>query len=458
MKKLFLILLVLAFCVKGYCADTKVSALTDITSPALGDDMYIVDDPDGTPISRKINIGNLLAVANDLDASGDVADDSHDHIYSNIDSFTEANLYSILSDVTQFYEAGDKVGDADTLDTHDTAYFQIDLTDEASLYTALSDVTQFYEAGDDISADESDPNVDTEAEIEAITGALFGTSKAVTGGHIWVADGVDFESVAMSGDVTIAAGGATTVGDDSHAHVYSNIDSFTEANLYTILSDVSQFWESGDSVTGAIGTDEAYAVGWNADTGVAEKDDIYDYLVSFDADADSSFTDETWYTNILDGTAVFSDLNGNDIIDSDNYAADSIDDEHINWADIPVTATATLVDPDTTQATIDAVTIFPIEAERFPNGITITDCGIKTDASSSYTVVFEEWTAPDTHANDLESVATSTSLEAEDDGTIGNGSGGSAGDCNAGSIIKIDLPATDIDELSVWIVFTVNQS
>ena len=65
---------------------------------------------------------------------------------------------------------------------------------------------------------EADPLVDTEAEIEAITGALFGASKAVTSGYVWVADGVDFESVPMSGDVTIAAGGATVVSSDSHGH------------------------------------------------------------------------------------------------------------------------------------------------------------------------------------------------------------------------------------------------
>jgi len=37
-----------------------------------------------------------------------------------------------------------------------------------------------------------------------------------------------------------------TIVDDSHNHVYSNIDAFTEANLYTLLSDVSQFYEPGD--------------------------------------------------------------------------------------------------------------------------------------------------------------------------------------------------------------------
>ncbi len=38
-----------------------------------------------------------------------------------------------------------------------------------------------------------------------------------------------------------------SVDDDSHNHVYSNIDAFSEANLYTILSDVSDFVQPGDA-------------------------------------------------------------------------------------------------------------------------------------------------------------------------------------------------------------------
>jgi len=41
----------------------------------------------------------------------------------------------------------------------------------------------------------------------------FGTLTA-TSGNILVSDGTDFEGVAMSGDITIAAGGATAIGDD----------------------------------------------------------------------------------------------------------------------------------------------------------------------------------------------------------------------------------------------------
>jgi len=111
-----------------------------------------------------------------------VGDDSHAHIYSNIDAFTEANLYSILSDVTQFYEAGD-----------------------------------------DISADESDPNVDTHAEIIAIidntatdvgtgvwtfAGLTLGANENITlGAQTLDHDGTDFN---FNDNITFGAG---TTGD-----------------------------------------------------------------------------------------------------------------------------------------------------------------------------------------------------------------------------------------------------
>ena len=66
MKKILHCLIVLMFISNlVYGVDSEVQDLTDITSPELGDDLYIVDNPDGTPISRKINIGNLLGVSPD---------------------------------------------------------------------------------------------------------------------------------------------------------------------------------------------------------------------------------------------------------------------------------------------------------------------------------------------------------------------------------------------------------
>ena len=44
-------------------ADTKVTGLDALTVPADVDLLYIVDDPAGLPIGKKITVGNLLARA-----------------------------------------------------------------------------------------------------------------------------------------------------------------------------------------------------------------------------------------------------------------------------------------------------------------------------------------------------------------------------------------------------------
>lgn len=55
----------------------------------------------------------------------------------------------------------------------------------------------------------------------------------------------------LSGDATMDNAGAVTVVDDLHAHVITNIDSFTKANLETQTSDVSDYAEAdGDTYTG----------------------------------------------------------------------------------------------------------------------------------------------------------------------------------------------------------------
>lgn len=49
-------------------------------------------------------------------------------------------------------------------------------------------------------------------------------------------------AVDMSGDVSISNTGVTTVADDSHAHVITNIDAFTVSELQTQTSDVTTFY------------------------------------------------------------------------------------------------------------------------------------------------------------------------------------------------------------------------
>lgn len=58
MKKLLLALFLLVP-VQLWAADSKVTDLTEETTPASTDILYIVDDPSGTPTSKKVTAGNL---------------------------------------------------------------------------------------------------------------------------------------------------------------------------------------------------------------------------------------------------------------------------------------------------------------------------------------------------------------------------------------------------------------
>lgn len=59
MKKILLSIFLLFMATIGYCADSKVTALTELTDPITTDIMYIVDDPAGTPVSKKVTVGNV---------------------------------------------------------------------------------------------------------------------------------------------------------------------------------------------------------------------------------------------------------------------------------------------------------------------------------------------------------------------------------------------------------------
>ncbi len=48
-------------------ADTKVTALTVLADPLGTDILLVVDDPGGSPISKKITVAALLALADVVD-------------------------------------------------------------------------------------------------------------------------------------------------------------------------------------------------------------------------------------------------------------------------------------------------------------------------------------------------------------------------------------------------------
>lgn len=60
MRKLILtFLLSLLLVTNGYSADESIDNLTNITNPASTDILYLLADPSGTPLNRKVTVGNL---------------------------------------------------------------------------------------------------------------------------------------------------------------------------------------------------------------------------------------------------------------------------------------------------------------------------------------------------------------------------------------------------------------
>jgi hypothetical protein len=146
-----------------------------------------------------------------------------------------------------------------------------------------------------------------------------------------------------------------------------------------------------------------------------------------------------------------TDAEGEIALDSDDYMLEVFSSGTSRCLNTLQTAQMTVFDPDSIQPTSDALPVLAVEVEWAPHGITLVDVGIKTDSASSYSVTFEEWTDPATYSSEIETVATSSSVEAADDGTLTDSS------IAAGSIVFIDLPATDIDVLQVWFTYYVNQ-
>ena len=115
------------------------------------------------------------------------------------------------------------------------------------------------------------------------------------------------------------------------------------------------------------------------------------------------------------------------------------------------TVAAWAYDPDGIQAVSDALPILAVEATWAPHGITVRDIYLKTDASSTYSVDLEEWTAMlSPTVTSIEVVATSASAEGEDDGTLADAS------VAAGSIVFVDLPSATANFITVSFTYTIN--
>lgn len=167
MKKIVLaIILSLLLVVPLYAADTEVQDLDDITTPASGDDMYIVDDPDGTPASKKISVGALLGVATDLDVGGAIS----------------ANSVALTTDTTGNYANGDaEAGNATTGDNassffqagvleHETGGLEADVSAFTGLLAISGGATSEVDAKSELETQIADVSDFAEADGDVYTG------------------------------------------------------------------------------------------------------------------------------------------------------------------------------------------------------------------------------------------------------------------------------------------------
>ena len=159
-----------------------------------------------------------------------------------------------------------------------------------------------------------------------------GTYVTVTLNEVPSPDTATFEAVPD----TIA--GAISAG--AYANDSINDDDINWADLLYLTTD-------------GAGVDEAFAAGWNSDVGPAEKDDIYDWGIVFDSDADglvdgldtgavdatteiaADMVGSTHFEHSKDWGDVATDASGNVLLDGDcvdeNHIADNgIDSEHYN--------------------------------------------------------------------------------------------------------------------------------
>jgi len=207
-----------------------------------------------------------------------------------------------------------------------------------------------------------------------------------------------------------------------------------------------------DEVNGV--NDDYNATNWNGDAGFATKDDIRDEM-----ELKGDIAGETWTGTHDYGGASLEIPNGaTDIgVNAVGEIAHDTNDDNLRlysstYSDsVSINSIyhfeAEIIKPDLVQDTTDYVTVLVAKSHWAPFGIKVLDLGIETDTSSTYSVSFQNWTHPCIDSGTesvIEVVATSSTCQAEDDGTLTNA------DIAANSRIVIDLPTSNVRKLTVW--------
>jgi hypothetical protein len=179
------------------------------------------------------SISGDLTIAEDGTAT--VADDSHNHVITDVDAFTEAQLETQVSDASDVYTNNDGALDDDDV-TDDNVE---SMTTAGGAGTApVSDGAAGLSMVDVI----TEAELDSEAELETQIGVSVYTS---SDGTYIEASGVTYENLNTNGDVGTGAA-QVAAGDHNHSGVYEPVLT-DEASLYSTLSDVSDFVQGGEA-------------------------------------------------------------------------------------------------------------------------------------------------------------------------------------------------------------------
>jgi hypothetical protein len=158
-------------------ADTKITALTKLTSAASTDILPIVDDPGGTPVTKKITVSNLL----NLEYGG---------LYVTGGAGTQALAATTWTKVTQFAADGASSGGVtpahatDTITVADAGVYHVSFQCSYTGTTlAVYDIAVYW---DGVQQDQ--------VHIQRKIGTGTDVGSAGTAGHVNVASGsTDFE-------------------------------------------------------------------------------------------------------------------------------------------------------------------------------------------------------------------------------------------------------------------------
>ena len=110
-------------------------------------------------------------------------------------------------------------------------------------------------------------------------------------------------------------------------------------------------------------------------------------------------------------------------------------------------ATATIWDPD---AVNDTVIIFHAEAIKYPYGIEIDQISITTMGDGAYTATFHEYSSALAWEATTDSLVQASGYYTEDGTPMDN-------TLDADNYLKVSLPATNIDQIHIVVIYHIKE-